>query len=270
MLGILSDSYSTGNVSGTEMVGGIVGYMYWFHSPYYTPSTSLTNCYATGIVSGSRSVGGIIGHAGPVRNCVALNPSVTGDSSNDSGRIWGSSLDMGFTFGNYALDTMMVNGALITDDANKGLDHMNGADVSGTGALTAAFWSNSPPGFDLAIWEIGDGSYPKLIRKSCQGTFSIAPSSIRFPSGGGSQSVTINANNSSCSWSAFELLDWVRLVKTSGTGGDSLQIIAEENTGKGRSGMISIAGQELDISQGPNNSILSLIIPTVILNDSSH
>ncbi|MCK5833716.1 hypothetical protein KAH81_08610 [bacterium] len=50
---IISNSYSTGSVSGSSFVGGLVGYTY---------NSTVSNNYSTGSVSGSNSVGGLVGH----------------------------------------------------------------------------------------------------------------------------------------------------------------------------------------------------------------
>ncbi|MDR0746458.1 MAG: hypothetical protein LBE89_01030, partial [Helicobacteraceae bacterium] len=51
--GNITNSYSTGNISGTEGVGGIVGRV---------ANGSITNSYATGNISGTQYVGGIVGY----------------------------------------------------------------------------------------------------------------------------------------------------------------------------------------------------------------
>jgi hypothetical protein len=72
---IINNSYSTANVSGTHMLGGLVG-----NSP-----TKITNSYATGEVSGSLyGVGGIVGGFNTMsvsytfgENLIALNKSIS-------------------------------------------------------------------------------------------------------------------------------------------------------------------------------------------------
>jgi hypothetical protein len=51
--GSIINCYSTGPVSGTEEVGGLVG-LIW--------EGSITNCYSTGLVSGTEEVGGLVGY----------------------------------------------------------------------------------------------------------------------------------------------------------------------------------------------------------------
>jgi hypothetical protein len=68
--GTVSNSYSTGSVTGTINVGGLVG---------VNAFESVSDCYSTCSVAGDRFVGGLIGHSGgPVTYCYATG-NVTGD-----------------------------------------------------------------------------------------------------------------------------------------------------------------------------------------------
>ncbi|MEG2770672.1 MAG: GLUG motif-containing protein, partial [Oscillospiraceae bacterium] len=70
--GTVQNCYSTVNVSGTENVGGVVGENY----------TTVKNCYSTGTVTGSNKVGGVVGYAGngSIQNCYSTG-TVTGGTS---------------------------------------------------------------------------------------------------------------------------------------------------------------------------------------------
>ena len=72
--GAVSDSYSTGNVSGTYYVGGLVG--------YNGGTATVTDSYSTGNVSGTNSVGGLVGwnSGGTVSDSYSTG-SVSGTSS---------------------------------------------------------------------------------------------------------------------------------------------------------------------------------------------
>jgi hypothetical protein len=56
---IVSQSYTTGSVSGQDNVGGLVGYNELVI--YSTPSGTVADCYAVGPVSGINNVGGLVG-----------------------------------------------------------------------------------------------------------------------------------------------------------------------------------------------------------------
>ncbi|MCL2002458.1 MAG: YDG domain-containing protein [Oscillospiraceae bacterium] len=69
--GAVKNCYFTGSVEGFLDVGGVAG----------ANSGTIENCYATGTVEGLDGVGGVVGtntDTGIVKNCVALNTSVTG------------------------------------------------------------------------------------------------------------------------------------------------------------------------------------------------
>jgi hypothetical protein len=74
----IENCYVTGNVSGSQYVGGVVGNI--------TNSGSVKNCYSSGVVSGSNYVGGVAGQlldtAVVVKNCLALNSSVTATTTS--------------------------------------------------------------------------------------------------------------------------------------------------------------------------------------------
>jgi len=68
--GNVSNSYSTGNVTGEEAVGGLVG---------WNGRGTVSNCYSSGSVTGGYGVGGLAGaNAGDVSDCYSTG-SVTGE-----------------------------------------------------------------------------------------------------------------------------------------------------------------------------------------------
>ena len=73
--GTITNCYSTGSVSGSSLVGGLVGYS--------EENGTITNCYSTGSVSGTGdAVGGLVGEncwSGTITNCYSTG-SVTGDN----------------------------------------------------------------------------------------------------------------------------------------------------------------------------------------------
>jgi The GLUG motif. len=76
----VTNCYNTGDVTGTDYVGGIVGYT--------DGTTTVTNCYNTGDVTGTDYVGGIVGVSGHVT--IIINCYNTGDvSGNSAGGIVG-------------------------------------------------------------------------------------------------------------------------------------------------------------------------------------
>lgn len=80
-------------------------------------------------------------------------------------------------------------------------------------------------------------------------SYSISPSSYSYSSSGGSTTVSVDANYSSCSWIASEGLSWVTLSTSGGTGNGSVTVTVSANTGDARNGSITIAGQVYTLSQ---------------------
>ena len=82
----LSDCYSTGNISGQKDVGGVVGYLSWMRGP-------MTGCSSQGRVSGDTNIGGLVGQISSfqdlsIDNCIS-SAEVSGNNSAGSfiGRI---------------------------------------------------------------------------------------------------------------------------------------------------------------------------------------
>ncbi|MFI3253690.1 MAG: GLUG motif-containing protein [Eubacteriales bacterium] len=99
----IQNVYTTASVSGTgNSVGGLVGWA--------TDATTIATSYATGAVSGDRNVGGLVGDmddsTSTIEDSVALNPYVTGTSTNDINRVVGE--NDGTLTNNYAWDGMIV------------------------------------------------------------------------------------------------------------------------------------------------------------------
>ena len=68
----IEGSYAEGSVSGSDMVGGIVGYFVPYGTEY---PAQMTECWAGGNITGKTDVGGIIGYAG------------AGEDSSESGTV---------------------------------------------------------------------------------------------------------------------------------------------------------------------------------------
>ena len=108
-----------------------------------------------------------------------------------------------------------------------------------------------------------------IIHYDCD--YSIFPPTIRFTSSGGRQAVYITASGAFCDWTATESLDWISLSSTEGMGSSTLTVKAAANSGKARSGTVTIAAfnfsesffvfQEADALPGRfNPAILPLLL----------
>ncbi len=83
----VTDCYATGNISGNNEVGGLIG---------KNQTTIIANCYATGEVTGSNFIGGLFGYnqTGVTTNCYATG-NISGDEN--SGGLCGYNWEGSFT-----------------------------------------------------------------------------------------------------------------------------------------------------------------------------
>ncbi len=127
--GIVSNCYNTGNVAGTERVGGVCGYNYYatvtncYNTGNVTGTgdyvggvcgenyTTVTNCYNTGSVEGTNRVGGVCGY----------NYSATVTNCYNTGNVTGNNLVGGVCGYNYsATVTNCYNNGNVAGNYNAG------------------------------------------------------------------------------------------------------------------------------------------------------
>ncbi len=160
--GSIKNCYSVVEVSAASYrAGGIAG---TFHG------SSMSYCYTIGAVSGNSHVGGIVGvpmFGASVTNCLALNAWVkqkNSDASYICGRIRGSSSAGYVNFdNNYAFDSMR-NNAGNTIWNNKGLDILDGEDISkefiNTDSTLGGLFA------DASVWTTAKGKLPGLFGRA--------------------------------------------------------------------------------------------------------
>jgi hypothetical protein len=176
--GTIQNCYSTGDITGTNYVGGVVGMNITGGTVQNCYATSdiianvqvggvagtnaggtVQNCYSTGNVTGD-SAGGVVGwngDGGTVRNCVALNMTITGN--DPLGRVVGEHIT-GFLTNNHALGEMSVDGNREFDFS--GPNDKDGKDVFNTvnnGWKYADWWQNSAPNgptFSPVVWDFSN------------------------------------------------------------------------------------------------------------------
>jgi len=188
--GTVRDCYSTGIISGAYYVGGVVG-----DNNGNLSNGTLTNCYSTGHIhahaSNSADVGGIVGHenyshTSGIRNCVALNSSVT--SVYHSGSMIGRVLGANSTtlINSYARHPMDIRHGTNTDStggtekvfvllnqATNTANRMDGTNVSANEYSALSFWTDRLCSFHLPTqsnlcwdftntWQWGPNNLPIL------------------------------------------------------------------------------------------------------------
>ena len=174
----LVNSFSTGNVTGVQNVGGIVGLL---NSNSNNNSSSVENCYATGAISGVYLVGGVVGQINQsayVKNCVALNKYVKSSPSATTqypvGRVYVKTVGSSNSINNHAWEDMGTNGGdpFQLDTQSTIQDVHNGCDGMGIDTATigsSSFWSTTSgtwTGWDTSIWTFSDGKLPGLFNKT--------------------------------------------------------------------------------------------------------
>ena len=150
MGGSITNCYTTATVSCTGTngrVGGIAGHF---------QNGSITNCYATGEITGVQLVGGIVGTyasgTNAIKDCVALNPRISrhGTGTETSfGRVFTGSLTGA---NNYARHDIGGTTTLFTAKTTTGKD---GENINSAQWNSASFWGgSSTANFSTANWRI--------------------------------------------------------------------------------------------------------------------
>jgi hypothetical protein len=179
----VQNCYSAGSVSGITQVGGVVGY-----ADGGVVQACLTTCsVSAGSSGGVRSVGGLVGYIGPqttLRNCAALNPSVTESviNANSIGRIVGNN-NGGSLSGNIAFSGMEVKVAGSVKSISEGDAGIDGVSKTGGDLRSIA-------GFPSAIvttpWTYEAERLPGLFGAAVDMPAYLLPSADpNFPSGRG-------------------------------------------------------------------------------------
>jgi len=174
--GSIRNCYATGDVTGPNInsantggFGGLIGLAYLV--------CHVENCYATGKVTigsannDTKGAGGIVGYSltgttTTITNCLALNPSVTGNA-NRIGRILGFNATVGgeTLSGNMAFSGMTGNDGAVTWDPEGAADNKNGAGLTD---VELQVISGFPNGFDQAPWTYLPGRLPGLNERTVE------------------------------------------------------------------------------------------------------
>ncbi len=123
------------------------------------------------------------------------------------------------------------------------------AAASGKGPGTATLTVTVNPGAARQATVSVAGS-PVAVTQDAACTYALDSASADFPLSGGSAAVNITAGVG-CPWSASSTLDWVTLSgMTSGAGSGTVRLQAAADAGAARSGIVTIAGLPLTVSEG--------------------
>ncbi|MBL8397753.1 MAG: hypothetical protein JNL84_06345, partial [Candidatus Accumulibacter sp.] len=170
--GTIYNAYATGSVTGTDVVGGLVG----------DNEGPINNAYATGSITGNDLVGGLVGdNGGPINNAYATG-SVTGNdfvgglvgwhwhriinNAYATGRVTGNDLVGGLV----GFNTEIINNAYATGRVT-GTDSVGGLVGDNSGTINSAYATGSVTGVNAVgglvgrYWD-GDWYYAQAITHS--------------------------------------------------------------------------------------------------------
>ncbi len=134
--------------------------------------------------------------------------------------------------------------------------------------LTAADTLTVSNGSSETVYGFSTGTISSVpVASDC--TFTVTPPSLTYPVAGGSSTLTVTAgpdNPGSCNtWTAVANQPWIELSPTSGTGsGTVLVTVPANNTGGTLSGVITIAGQTVTVSQASLVQCSFILSPTTL------
>ena len=153
---LITDCYTTGNISGNITIGGIAGRI-------QHDNTKVLRCYATGNVSGNATqIGGIVGLSvntliltgnPKIDSCFAFNSRLTLPNIATLGRILGRNDNSATLLNNYAWDQMLLN--TISPTPNIFIGTPDPADKNGGNitACEAVFKGKSAPADVYTNWD---------------------------------------------------------------------------------------------------------------------
>ncbi len=127
----------------------------------------------------------------------------------------------------------------------------SGTSGDGDGTVSYTVSANSGAARSARITIAGQ---PHTVNQDPTGcTFTIAPTSRTVAAAGGAYDVTVTATHDGCDWTASENQNytWISLSPTDGSGGGSVRITVDANTGAARQARITIAGRTHTVDQDP-------------------
>lgn len=164
--GSIDSCYSYANIKCLTRGGGIIGIA--------GRNVEMTSCYFVGDIEGNEYIGGLIAKSYArlkLSDCYAGCGALT--ASEEGGKVSRiASIDeasIGTISNCYALDSMLVNGAVVT--SGQGADNTVGANVSDSQLKTKSWWVNILNAGENSTWSneniwdytnIADNKFPKL------------------------------------------------------------------------------------------------------------
>jgi hypothetical protein len=90
-----------------------------------------------------------------------------------------------------------------------------------------------------------------ITQEAAACAFTVSPTSVSMSPGGERRSVTVTAGNAQCAWTARSQTEWLAIVDgAQGTGSGEVVFEARATTGPSRTGVLTVAGQTVTVTQG--------------------
>jgi Viral BACON domain/Kelch motif len=164
---------------------------------------------------------------------------------SDHTAIWAGS-EMILWGGAYLSGTLNTGGRY--DPATNVWKPTNTASAPAARYFHTAVWT----GNEMIVYGASSGTGGRYCASQAvsQCTYSVSPTSVAYPSSGGSGSVTVTTSNR-CSWSAASNAGWIT-ISSGGVGngnGSVIYSVSANDTGSSRSGSLTVAGQTVSITQ---------------------
>jgi hypothetical protein len=79
--------------------------------------------------------------------------------------------------------------------------------------------------------------------------FTVSPLSESFGTGGGDETIRVEATAGSCAWTAVSNVPWIAVATAGGTGSGNVRHTVAPNTGAARTGTLTVAGATVTVMQ---------------------
>ncbi len=119
---------------------------------------------------------------------------------------------------------------------------------TGNGGVTVTVSVNTGAS-RTATLTIGGQAYA-VTQAAASCSYGVSPVSAAVAAAGQSSTLSVSPSAASCGWTAASVVDWLAVAPTSGTGSGTVSFTAAQNsTGKKRTGLITVGGVTVTVTQ---------------------
>ncbi|GEM_PF-3799208 len=182
----ITDCHNTGNITGTEKVGGIAGYTNGNSARY----THILRCFNSGQILASKAAGGICGNSYSCTEITQVyqNGQVWADTIRGSIVGLKSQKSVSFRYCYYDMQISPLGAINGTDDS------------TAAGLSTSALTDSLPSGFDSRYWQQAQGYCPIPVSAATDTAARIAATPVFFAQGDNAMLVRNDFALNGCDW----------------------------------------------------------------------